>query len=82
MKTSDDQSCLILNFGYKKSFSSPEIKLSLNSDSKNILGSPNKCSVVVIGGKYLDRVDEVMRMVDKSTKDIAWQNPLYVSWTL
>ena len=34
--------------------------------------SPNKCSIVVIGGKYLEQVDEVMRMVDKITEDIAW----------
>ena len=33
---------------------------------------PNKCSIVVIGGKYLDQVDKVMRMVDKITEDIAW----------
>ena len=36
------------------------------------LNSPNKCSIVVIGGKYLEKVDEVMRMVDKITEDIAW----------
>ena len=34
--------------------------------------SPNKCSIVVIGGRYLEQVDEVMRMVDKITEDIAW----------
>ena len=27
---------------------------------------------MVIGGKYLEQVDEVMRMVDKITEDIAW----------
>ena len=36
------------------------------------LNSPNNCSIVVIGGKYLEQVDEVMRMVDKITEDIAW----------
>ena len=27
---------------------------------------------MVIGGKYLEQVDEVMRMVDQITEDIAW----------
>ena len=71
------QRCFVLNFGYKESFPFPQIGLSLNSDHNLNVGtfglkSPNKCSIVVIGGKYLEQVDEVMRMVDKITEDIAW----------
>ena len=71
------QSCLIFNFGHKETFSYSEIKLSLGpklhlnigTDGLNFLG---KCSIVVIGGKYLQQVDEVMRMVDKITEDLDW----------
>ena len=72
-----DQKCLIVNFGFKNPLPFPEIKLSpdpkfhLNVGSLG-LNSPSKCSIVVIGGKYLEQVDEVMRMVDKITEDIAW----------
>ena len=71
------QGCFILNFGYNKPSTFPEIKLvphlgaNLNVGSLG-LNSPSKCSIVVIGGKYLKQVDEVMRMVDKITEDIAW----------
>ena len=72
-----DQRCFILNFGFKQPLSFPEIKLYPNFEFQlNVgslgLNSPNKCSIVVIGGKYPEQVDEVMRMVDKITEDIAW----------
>ena len=46
-------------------------KLHLNVGSFG-MSSPSKCSIVVIGGKYLEQVEEVMRMVDNITEDIAW----------
>ena len=72
-----DQKCFIVNFGFKNPLPFPEIKLSadpkfhLNFGSLG-LNSPNKCSIVVIGGKYLEQIDEVMKMVDKITDDIVW----------
>ena len=46
-----------LNFGYTSQISIPGLKLSLDSDFQlNVgtpgLNSPNKCSIVFIGGKY------------------------------
>ena len=72
-----DQRCFILNFGFKLPFPFPEVQLYPNSDFHLNVGSlglksPSKCSIVVIGGKYVHHVDEVMRMVDKITEDIAW----------
>ena len=74
-----NQRCFILNFGYQKSLPFPQLHFLIEPESKshfNVgtfgLNSPNKCSIVVIGGKYLERVDEVMKMVDKITEDIAW----------
>ena len=71
------QKCQILNFGCKETFPFSQIKVLLKSSFHlNVgtlgLNSPNKCSIVVVGGKYLEQVDEVMRMVDKITEDIAW----------
>ena len=70
------QGCFILNFGYNKPSTFPELNLSPNLDTFHLnlgtlgISSPNKCSIVVIGGKYLEQVDEVMRMVDKIRKNI------------
>ena len=65
-----------MNFGYKSQISFPVLKFYLDSDFHLNIGtfgmnSPNKCFIVVIGGKYLEQVDEVMRMVDKITEDIC-----------
>ena len=72
-----DERCSIMNFGYQQSFVHPALQLTLGAEYQLNVGtlgsySPSKCSIVVIGGKYIDRVDEVMRMVDKITEDIAW----------
>ena len=74
----NDKRCFILNFGYKAPLPFPDIQISPDLDTFHLnvgtlgINSPNKCSIVVIGGKYLQQVDEVMRMVDKITEDIAW----------
>ena len=68
----------MINFGYKRPSPFPEFRLPVSVDPIHLnVGthgskSPSKCSIVVIGGKYLEQVDEVMRMVDKITEDIAW----------
>ena len=73
----NSQRCLIFNFGYKETFPHPEIKLSLEPNFLFNVGtfglhSPHKCSIVVIGGKYLNQIDKVMKKVDKITEDTAW----------
>merc|ERR1712155_146175 len=74
----NDKGCFILNFGYAAPLPFPDIKLSPNLDTFHLnlgtlgINSSNKCSIVVIQGKYLEQVDEVLRMVDKITEDIAW----------
>ena len=73
----NDQRCFILNYGNKMTFALPQLRLTLDSEKILDVGtfganSPSKCSIVVIGGKYLEQVDEVMRMVDKIIEDIAW----------
>ena len=61
----NDQRCFILNYGYSGSFQSPVLRMTTDSVTHlNVgtlgLNSPNKCSIVVVGGKYLKQVDEVM----------------------
>ena len=73
MKGSDllaDHRCVIFNFGFKETFNFPNTKLTLKNATKLNIGTfgthdPSKCSIVVVGGVYLDQVDEVMKIVDK-----------------
>ena len=69
--------CLIMKFGHLQPFTHPSLQLTLEPGYQLNVGtlgsySPSKCSIVVIGGKYLEQVDEVMRMVDKITEDLDW----------
>ena len=73
----NDQIYFIMNYGFSGSSKIPELKMTTDFDTHHNVGtfglnSPSKCSIVFIGGKYLEQVDEVMRMVDKITEDIAW----------
>ena len=78
MKGSDllaDHRCVIFNFGFKETFNFPNTKLTLKNETKLNIGTfgthdPSKCSIVVVGGVYLDQVDEVIKMVDKITEDV------------
>merc|ERR1712155_145169 len=77
-----EQRCFTLNFGYQQPFPFPQLWLDLKSTLPLNVGSlgnksPNKCHIVIIAGQYLDKVDEVMRMVDRITEDIQWM-PLAV----
>ena len=74
-----ENKCFLLNFGYKKHLPFPQIEMSLDQDSVDFVNIgnygnifSNECSFVVIGGKYLNKTDEVMRMVDQITDDIIW----------
>ena len=72
-----EHGCFILSFGYSDPFFYPATIVSLDLDLNISLNvgthgnqSPNKCAIVVIGGKYLGQVDDVMDSVDKITEDI------------
>ena len=57
----DNERCFTLNFGYQKYLPFPSLhfvpysEFHLNVGTLG-LNSPNKCSIVVIGGKYLQQV--------------------------
>ena len=71
-----EERCFILNFGHESNVPFPQIKVSPDHDLLTISGLvsryPNKCSIAIVGHKYLDQVDHIMMVVDKITDDIEW----------
>ena len=77
------ESCFILNFGFNDELPYPQIMPDLDSISPllvpgtgNLNGDwgmnlPSACSVVIISGKYLDIIDQVMKKIDDITEEIA-----------
>ena len=68
-----EQKCFIVKFGYKKPLDYPTVDYPDFPNFPFDFEPPSKCSIVVIEGRYLEQVDEVMKMVDK----IPWM-PLAV----
>ena len=68
-----EKKCFIVNFGYKKPLDYPTVDYPDFPNFPFDFEPPSKCSIVVIEGRYLEQVDEVMKMVDK----IPWM-PLAV----
>ena len=61
--------CIILNFGTKRLFSLPEISISTEQKTPlNIVTFGTKCTIVVIGGKFLKQINDIMSMVHKKTE--------------
>ena len=71
-----EERCFILNFGHENNVPFPQMTLSPDPDLLTISGLvsryPNKCSIVLVGHKYQDQVDRIMRIVDQLSDDIAW----------
>ena len=64
----------IYNFGYERSLPLPSVPLTPDSKLKfnlQISGmeTPSKWSLVVIGEKYVDRFDEILKVVDRIHED-------------
>ena len=70
----NNMGCFIVNFGYKETSPYPQINLSMDVFPFNIgtygSKSPSKCSIVLIGGKYLNNVDQIMGFVGMIAEDI------------
>ena len=68
------EDCLFYNFGYERELPYAKIDLSLKEDidisiNANGMEAPSGCNIVLIAGKYVKQVDQVMKRVD----DIAEQ---------
>ena len=71
--------CFFLNFGYYDSeLSIPRITMTPESNTKLIFDSPSPCFFVIIGGKYLDKIGDVMEKVNSVTSDVGGTRPLTV----
>ena len=71
--------CSSLNFDYHDiNLSIPQLAMTPDSKMKLNYDSPIGCLIVMIGGKYLNRVGDVMEKVNYITKDVGVVRPLAV----
>ena len=56
----------------------PQNHINPESNNKMNFDSPIGCLIVMIGGKYLNRVGDVMKKVNSVTNDIGGVRPLAV----
>ena len=71
--------CSSLNFDYHDiNLSIPQLAMTPDSNMKLNFDSPIGCLIVMIGGKYLNRVGEVMEKMNSVTNDIDGRRPLAV----
>ena len=71
--------CVSLNFDYHEdSLSIPQLAMTSESNIKLNFDSPIGCLFVMIGGKYSNRVGDVMEKVNYITKDVGGIRPLAV----
>ena len=71
--------CFSLNFDYHDiNLSIPQLAMTPESKMKLNYDSPIGCLIVMIGGKYLNRVGDVMEKVNSVTNDVGGRRPLAV----
>ena len=71
--------CFSLNFGYHDhNLIIPQFAMTPEFNMKVNFDSPNGCLIVMIGGKYLNRVGDVMEKVNSVTNDVGGRRPLAV----
>ena len=71
--------CFSLNFGYHDhNLIIPQFAMTPESDIELNFDSPIGCLFVMIGGKYLNRVGDVMDKVNAITHDVGGVRPLAV----
>ena len=71
--------CFSLNFDYHDiNLSIPQLAMTPESNMKLNYDSPIGCFIVMIGGKYLDRIGNVMEKVNSVTNDLGGRKPLAV----
>ena len=67
------ENCIVYNFGFEKEIPLTQISMDLSSDFKVSLKTkgieaPNLCSLVFVAGRYVERLNEVVKIVDGVTK--------------
>ena len=73
----ETQNCMVLNFGFDGEIPYPQLRLSSQADigeklfwRTNTFRSPNTCSIVIIGSRNLDKVSDIMKVVDGITENL------------
>ena len=71
--------CFSVNFGYHDDqLSIPQISMTLDSNTKLYFDSPSSCFFLIIGGKYLNMIGEVMGRVNSVLNDVGGTRPIAV----
>ena len=71
--------CFSLNFGYYDyELSIPQISMTPESNTHLNFDSASSCFFVMIGGKYLNMIGDVMEKVNSVTNDIGGNKPMAV----
>ena len=70
------QNCFALNYQWPSQITLPSITMSLSSDNnvdvqKLRTSAPNGCFVILVGGKFVKRMDDIVRKVDYITSQLA-----------
>ena len=70
------QNCMALNYQWPSDITLPSITMSLRKghpiDIQQIrMSAPSGCFVVLVGGRYLKRMDDIVKMVDHITSQLA-----------
>ena len=70
------QNCFALIYQWPSAINLPSMTLSLNAKNnvdiqKIRMSAPSGCIVVLVGGKYLQRMNDIVRMVDHITSQLA-----------
>ena len=68
----DFKYCFSLNFDYyDNQLYIQQISMNLDSTMENI---SSRCFMVFVGGKYLDKIGDVMEKVNNVTNDVGFEN--------
>ena len=77
-----DQNCAAINFGWPEELTIPSISLSLGLTDHNEIevirsSIPSNCLIVMIGGRYLSRVNDIVRKVETVSEHLPLKPKAY-----
>ena len=73
------ENCISLTFGFHdEDLCIPQFSMTTNLTLRQNLYSPNNCYFVMIGGKYINKIGDVMEKVNSVTNNFGGKRPLAV----
>ena len=73
----EHENCFALNFGVQLQLPIPQIQANIRDFAISREIAPGKCFLVFVGGKYVDHIDDVLRVVNNVSDDVVYKNPLH-----